>query len=125
MFIRIPDFSSPQFPYIRIDDEDTFSLDVTLASIIVPMLRHYKNASVGFPGDFLPTDHRQLCFDFIDADAEHEQAEKLWFAALDQMIAAFERFASDSGALLDDEAEKQVTQRGLDLFARYYSALWT
>lgn len=82
---------------IRIDSYDTWSMDGTLAMIIVPMLRQLKATKPGPPMDYMvdiDAEHhggRQKVFGFIDQDAEFEASIRKWDADLNEMIWAFEQ----------------------------------
>jgi hypothetical protein len=84
------------------DDGDTFSLDYSLAKVILPRLKRFKKLTIAVP-----------C----------ELEEKEWHDILDKMIAAFEFSGSESRWSADQE-EFLKHQEGLDLFAQYYWALW-
>ncbi len=127
---------------IHIDDYDIWSMDYTLALIILPMLKQLKNTKHGSPGDIpffsqVSDGTAQYCFDFYadgDMDAWKAGHEK-WNSILDKMIWSFEQ-------ILDTEAEFKFfedrkkpdlegrldyydkVQEGLTLFGQYYRALW-
>lgn len=87
------------------DDGDTFSLDYSLAKLIAPRLRRFKEITAG---------------DYNTADPERQQ----WYDEMDKMIAAFEWYGSEK-RWTDNEFEKRKEhQEGLDLFAKYYGGLW-
>lgn len=84
------------------DDSEVWNLDFTLAKIIAPRLRRFKETKDGWnPSDMTVEE---------------------WETALDKMIAAFEYFGDDSRWLTENESKHQ---EGLDLFAKYFSRLWT
>lgn len=132
---------------IQIDKWDTWSLDHTLALIIAPALKHYKETSQSYSGAFT--------------------TQEEWNVVLDKMIFAFETLTTDnwedqfhSGTHdmkfipIDDEgnevdkkdavmyrtvkgpndthvfdeagwnAYNDRIQEGLDLFGKYYRSLW-
>lgn len=91
-----------QYESIRIDPWDTWSMDVTLAKIIVPMLHQLKATKHGSPGElveFQQTSNcgRQRCFAFYAEDDELAWAEghKHWGEILDHMIWSFEQLLCD------------------------------
>jgi|SRR6185369_9639069 len=87
------------------DDGDTFSLDYSLAKLILPRLRRFKEITAG---------------DYNTASPERQQ----WYDELDKMIAAFEWYGSEK-RWADNEFEKMKEhQEGLNLFAKYYGGLW-
>ncbi len=85
------------------DDSETWSLDYSLAKIITPRLKRFRELTCGYPGN---------------------ETEESWNAKLDAMIEAFEFLASDDRWLDDDKEQWDKTQKGLKLFAKYYCALW-
>jgi hypothetical protein len=86
------------------DDGDTFSLDYSLAKLIAPRLKRFKEITVG---------------DYNTADPERQQ----WYDELDKMIAAFE-FAGSEERWMAKPEEFKKHQEGLKLFAEHYFGLW-
>jgi hypothetical protein len=83
------------------DDSDTWGLDTTLARLIAPRLRRFKELNNGHPCDLTETE---------------------WDEHLDAMIRAFDLTSKDS---LDRTGEEDAAvKRGLRLFARWYRHLW-
>ena len=83
---------------IRIDKWDTWSMDDTLAHIILPMLKQLKATKHGIPCEFAEVGGEswkdQLCFDFYQedtADLFEEHAERRWNEVMDKMIWSFEQ----------------------------------
>ena len=109
------DFVHPQIEYIKIDKYDTWSMDSTLAPIILPMLKQLKATKHGsgvvdledvpehLRCDTTEEWDEQKCLEFYN---EHEVKEgdrdihARWDWVLDEMIWAFEQ-------LCDDDNEKQ------------------
>jgi len=83
------------------DDGDTFSLDHSLAKLIAPRLKRFKEVSIAVP---------------------YGVEEKEWAEMLDTMIASFEYFGSETRWLNPQEEIKH--QKGIDLFSKYYTSLW-
>ncbi len=83
-------------------DDQTWSLDCSLPKYIVPRLKRFKELKVVTP------------YGMTDAD---------WDTILDKMIAAFEFFGGEE-RWLDARKEYKKHQEGIDLFAKYYAALW-
>lgn len=122
---------------IRIDAHDTWSMDITLASIIAPMLRQMKERKHGVPSSLIPRDHHtnQYVFDFIDDDVRQDevsQGARKWEAHLDKMIWAFEMVSTGtwgSASAPDDypgdyDAFYKEVHDGIKLFAEFYGSLW-
>jgi hypothetical protein len=84
------------------DDGDTFSLDYSLAKVILPRLKRFKEVTIGHPSD---TD------------------EKEWQDKLDKMIAAFE-FAGSETRWSAPQSEYVKHAEGLRLFGEHYFSLW-
>ena len=135
---------------VRIDPEDTWSMDHTLAPIIVPMLKQLKETKHGSPltdDEDVPEELRSTNAppkkDEYDLDANHF---KRWDWVMDEMIWAFEQKQDDDwesayykyeedpsemfGLKLvwsDDEGRKAHQARmtnGFKLFGKYYENLW-
>ena len=92
---------------IRIDRWDTWSMDHTLALIILPMLKQLKATKHGAPGsivEFQQTSDQypQLVFDFYKEgnDDAWEAGHQHWMEILDKMIWSFEQ-------VLEDDWEEQ------------------
>jgi hypothetical protein len=84
------------------DDGDTFSLDHSLAKVILPRLKRFKEVTIAYPSDM---------------------SEKEWAENLDKMIAAFE-FAGSEERWMAGPKEYEKHQEGIDLFAKHYWGLW-
>ncbi len=85
------------------DDSELWSMDHSLAVVILPRLKEFRKKHGGYPGSL-------------------ETMEE-WDAILDKMIAGFEWFASD--ARFDaNPIGYEDAQIGLDLFAKWYGHLW-
>jgi hypothetical protein len=83
------------------DDGDTFSLDHSLAKLIYPRLKRFKELTINEPP--LPE-------------------EKEWSDQLDKMIAAFEYAGSEYRWNNPLDALKH--EEGVELFAKNYFRLW-
>ncbi len=117
------DFVHPRIEYIKIDKHDTWSMDTTLAEIILPMLKQLKETKHGsgivelddVPEHLRYKTHEQWedqeSFDFYH---EHEEKEgecdihARWDWVLDEMIWAFEQ-------ICDDDNDKQFRSGVHDL----------
>jgi hypothetical protein len=93
----------PQRSNITIDKFDTWSLDHTLAKIILPCLIQLKHTKHGIPSNLTPNQHvdagsRQQSFDFYSEDDAlvYESDEKLWDEMLDKMIWSFQQLVEDN-----------------------------
>jgi hypothetical protein len=127
VILKVLDTIHPKIDYVKIDRWDTWSMDHTLALIILPMLKQLKDTKHGVPSAFVHNaDGTEIPF---------EIAEKKWDATLDKMIWSFEQ-------IIDEDIEDQFhtgggefnvkgyqkhqkkVQEGLDLFGKYFRNLW-
>ena len=110
------DFIHPRIRYVKIDRYDTWSMDSTLACIILPMLKQLKSTKHGSPMvdlEDVPEHMRttttedwdpQLTFDFYNQDpnlegphfGKYNNIHDRWNYVLDEMIFAFEHLVDDS-----------------------------
>jgi len=93
------DLIHPRIDYVRIDPWDTWSMDHTLADIILPMLRQLKQTKHGAPNTddedvpkYLQSHMAQPKDHEWDTDSLHFMR---WDWILDEMIFAFEKKAQD------------------------------
>ena len=90
---KVFDFIHPRVTYVKIDRWDTWSMDHTLAYIILPMLKQLKNDKHGAPyvdDDDVPRELWSIYAfpkEEYDVDGNHF---KRWDWVLDEMIFAFE-----------------------------------
>ena len=98
---KYPKGSGERKVNVEIEHFDTWSLDHTLALIILPALIQLKEAKHGVPSEFAETggeDYQdQRSFDFYkeDNDWAFEQRCKQWDEVLDKMIWSFEQLVKD------------------------------
>ena len=95
------DYSPQQSIKVKIDKWDTWSMDHSLAHIILPMLKQLKETNYGYPADL---------------------TEAKWNDIMDKMIYAFEHKVLD-GDMFDTGDQKKM-QEGFRLFGKYYQNLW-
>lgn len=160
--------------FIDIEKFDTWSMDHTLALIILPMLLQLKDTKNGVPNDLVQVGgeeyDQQYSFDFYTETHTEafNLAVKRWDDILDKMIWSFEQIAFDTYSddyhhgkanysfqpterkypnpvtgkleglyqMVDDNPDKhwydhighdlheKRIQEGLELFGKYYRALW-
>ncbi|NBP02680.1 MAG: hypothetical protein EBU90_21685 [Proteobacteria bacterium] len=94
------DFVHPRINYVKIDRWDTWSMDSTLAHIILPMLKQLRDTKHGAPlvededvPDELKSTSAPPKENEYDVDDNHF---KRWDWVLDEMIFAFEHLVDDS-----------------------------
>ena len=124
---------------IRIDRWDTWSMDHTLAPIILPMLKQLKETKHGAPWVAVADVPRELrpskkqLMDYQKDGTTDPKFFERWDWVLDEMIYAF-----DSKVNKDDvymrfnikkeraamDAEQERISKGFRLFGRYYENLW-
>lgn len=85
---------------VEIEKFDTWSLDHSLALIILPALIQLKQTNHGVPNEFVtnnPDLDDQLSFDFIhdDKDEVFQKGVDKWQEVMDKMIWSFQQIAID------------------------------
>jgi hypothetical protein len=125
---------------VYIDPWDTWSMDYSLAHIILPMLKQLKDTKHGSPivddedVPHLPkqqwSSNESAQYDLFASEEQDQlfwkQSEVRWNWLMDEMIWAFETMMSDDwcGGLQYDRDIHQRVQRGTTLFGKYYRGLW-
>lgn len=87
------------------DDSETWNLDATIASFILPRLKRFKVVNRGYPPSL---------------------TEEEWNNIIDKMIFSFEYILDDSIDDSPDSRSKKYEQykEGIKLFAEYFHHLW-
>lgn len=123
------DMGEEQKTEIEIHDYDTWSMDHTLAPIILPMLKQLRETKHGAPNvDSSDVPPELRCND-ISSKAywtNGETDEKFhdrWDYVIGEMIFAFEQKVKGDFIAADPEIQKRVTN-GFTLFGKYYECLW-
>ena len=99
-WMKFLDFVHPKINYVKIDRYDTWSMDHTLADIILPMLKQLKESKHGAP--FVDDEDVPEELKSTSAPAKENEWDtddnhfKRWDYVLDEMIFAFECKADDS-----------------------------
>lgn len=111
---------------VKIDPYDTWSMDTTLAHIIVPMLKQLKATKHGSPlvdNKDVPAElHAASTDEGGDIDTNWH---KRWDWVMDEMIWAFEQIATDPDVAVEEYKEHYARiNRGTALFGKYYQGLW-
>lgn len=87
--------------HVEVDGFDTWSLDHTLALIILPALIQLKNTKHGVPSEFVERTggdfDRNYCFEFLkeDDDLVFDKLCDQWEEVLDKMIWSFQQLSID------------------------------
>jgi len=139
---------------IRIDRYDTWSMDGTLAHIVVPMLKQLKETKHGAPAvefkdvpeELMPPDAEATKKLYMENGEIDENFFKRWEWVLDEMIWSFEQKTIDwekqyYGEWVEDKsnllgghhastdydglkAHQARMSNGFRLFGKYYENLW-
>jgi hypothetical protein len=131
------DSKKKQVIQVQIDPWDTWSMDVTLSHIILPMLRQLKETAHGAPlvdDDDVPEELRSTKKEGDDGTFAR------WNYVMDEMIYAFESISNDdfdsqfwSGSVSEGTFKVDVPamevahariSKGTALFGKYYRGLW-
>ena len=124
---------------VRIDPWDTWSMDHTLANIILPMLKQLKATKHGAPWVAVadvPRELRPTKKDILEYEKNGNTDPKFferWNWVLDEMIYAFDCKANKDDVYMRFDiktqraamdAEQERISNGFRLFGRYYENLW-
>lgn len=86
------------------EERDMWNLDVYLAGIIYPRLCYFKKHHSGWPAEF--------------------KSDKEWKEILDKMIYSFESILNEAHSDKRIPYDRAQVQEGLELFGKYFRALW-
>lgn len=118
----------PRVEYVRIDPWDTWSMDHTLALIVLPMLQQLKATNHGAPlvdDEDVPEPLRSTSAppreNEWDTDANHFRR---WDWVMDEMIFAFETKLNDDYIINSTPEDRQRVSNGFRLFGKYFEGLW-
>ena len=128
MKVNIGDYPNPSVE-VQIDKQDTWSMDYTLAHVILPMLIQLKETKHGSPfteDSDVPEELRST----VDGPKKNKwdtdsNFHKRWEWIMDEMIWAFTEKCEDDWMIKDDweEHQKRMT-KAFTMFGRYYENLW-
>lgn len=150
---KVLNFINPKINYVKIDPWDTWSMDHTLAYMVVPMLKQLQATKHGAPfvdDEDVPEELKSTSAPPKENDYDTDDNHfKRWDWALDEMIWAFEQKLKDdstdqffdwgevdkSVGVLDQVSKLKVDREGLEahqnrmkngfrLFGKYYEGLW-
>jgi len=115
---------------VRIDPSDTYSMDHTLAHIILPMLEQLKLHNHGSPNvDDTDVPEELKSVNAPEKEIEHDIDENhhaRWDWVMDEMIWAFKqkwRDECDENYYFDEQTVNRMSN-GFRLFGKYYENLW-
>ncbi len=116
---------------IRIDEEDTWSMDCTLAEIVVPMLIQLRDTTHGYPFDLMHDENIPKDYDNEYDDYDDGKGFERWKVILDKMIFSFTEAKDEYKTPLNQKMSVEAydifhkkVQEGFDLFGKYYMNLW-
>tara|TARA_A200000159_G_C7251681_1_gene309048 strand:+ start:526 stop:954 length:429 start_codon:yes stop_codon:yes gene_type:complete len=141
MKVNIEDYTDngeDQKVEVHIDPWDTWSMDHTLAPIILPMLIQLKKEKHGapcvdledVPEELHPTNTEEWQKLYNEGGETDDKFFKRWDWVLDEMIYAFDCKANKDDVIMrfEDREEIQKEQdrisNGFLLFGKYYENLW-
>lgn len=95
------------------DDTALWNLDSHLAALILPRLKAFRSLPpAGYPSGLFSDPPDITCYED-------------WLAIIDQMVDAFELLADkDTSSWEWTDTQHQTMETGLQLFARWFGALW-
>lgn len=96
---KYPKKGGPRPSTVMIERDDLFNLDTTLALIILPALKAFREELVCRPSNL---------------------SMKQWEGIIDKMIAAFQTILEEK----EENCLNEEVAKGLRLFAKYYRHLW-
>jgi len=130
------DDGEDQVVEVQIDPWDTWSMDYTLAPIILPMLRQLKETKHGAPNvddDDVPEQLRSTSAPPKDNEWDTDMFHfDRWDWVLDEMIYAFDCKANKDDVFMRFDIndrdgmnkEQERISNGFRLFGKYYESLW-
>ena len=127
-------YSPEQKIKVHIDRWDTWSMDHTLAPIILPMLKQLKETKHGSPevdDADVPEELRSTSAPPKEKDWDiDDNWHKRWDWVMDEMIYAFDCKANKDDVFMrfedrkEMEKEQERISNGFRLFGKYYENLW-
>lgn len=132
LMLKVLDFIHPQVTYVKIDAWDVWSMDSTLAPIIVGMLKKLREDNFGAAY----IDDKDLPIQLRGNVYDHSHA---WRWVLTEIIWAFQQYIEEdweeqyytriNGKLKFNKsglkAHSNRMKRGTILFGKYYGSLWS
>ena len=119
---KVLEFVNRKINYVKIDRWDTYSMDSTLAYIVLPTLKQIRDVGHGAPftsDEDVPEELRSTAS--LPTNDLHFDSnfDKRWQWILGEMIFAFDAQVSEP-----DVTDEARMQNGFELFGKYYRALW-
>lgn len=125
--------------YIKVDSYDTYNVDHTIALLITPLLKQFKEKTYGSPrvDEWDVPEHLRPSSEEIDlyqtkGEIDSKYHER-WQWVLGEMIFAFEDTLLDEDHLSSSSPEEKAAEKakqarvanGFALFGKYYQGLWS
>jgi len=113
---------------VHIDNWDTWSMDHTLAHIILPMLKQLKETTHGAPDVDMMDVPKELRLSMTEIASYEETGDtddnhfKRWDWILDEMIFSFQSKVDDNWE--EDLFFQERISLGFSMFGKYYQNLW-
>ena len=139
MKVRIGPYRKNRAERIEIEPFDTWSMDYTLAMIVLPMLKQLKETKHGAPAvefqdvpEELHPPEEQVSKLYTHGETD-DNYFKRWDWVLDEMIYAFDSKVNKDEVYMrfDIATERDAMQKeqdrisnGFRLFGKYYESLW-
>jgi hypothetical protein len=98
--------------------EETWNLDLVIAEFILPRLIEFRKTQAGIPGCFMDKNYEELSKK--EQKLDDKKSKKEWNDCVDKMIIAFDIITK--GTVFSEGAK---VDEGLDLFRKYFFALWS
>jgi len=128
----------PRIEYVKIDRYDVWSMDITLALIILPMLKQLKATKHGYPSnltekkweiilDKMIWSFEQVVLFYEDSQFWIVKPEIDWEAKERSSVTGLSEIKWKVKGKLDTRRMKRHHQKideGLELFGKYYRNLW-
>ena len=134
MKVRIGPYRKNRAERIEIEPFDTWSMDYTLAMIVLPMLKQLKETKHGSPNvhdEDVPEHLYSTSAPPKENDWDTDDNwHKRWDWVLDEMIYAFDCKANKDEVYMrfedrkEMEKEQERISNGFRLFGKYYESLW-
>ena len=134
------DDGEDQVVEVHIDPWDTWSMDHTLAYIVLPMLKQLKETKHGAPAvefkdvpeELWPPDTEAFNKLYAQNGETDENYFKRWDWVMDEMIYAFDCKANKDDVIMRFDIndrdginkEQERISNGFRLFGKYYESLW-
>tara|TARA_R110000787_G_scaffold41899_2_gene103111 strand:+ start:547 stop:933 length:387 start_codon:yes stop_codon:yes gene_type:complete len=127
MKVNIGDYPNPSVE-VQIDKQDTWSMDYTLAHVILPMLIQLKETKHGSPFTD-DADVPEELHSTVDGPKKNKwdtdsNFHKRWDWIMDEMIWAFTEKCKDHWDVSVLEARQKRMTHAFSMFGRYYENLW-